>query len=1066
MDNRYTMIKDLVTQTCNRLREMGISIDDSVIETMVQDFHSKDISIDQVKASVLSMEREQRTKHEVEMVLNNELTIARNLQNLPVQHKGITLHNQDIELMMIATCNNFEELAVVMDKINVGIIPEGFGNGDFVQYRQTLFDNYINNLTSKNDFFGNKDIEFSRKLEYLSRSGLVTNEEMAEVMRIAKEKKELGNDAIISELTTTFGSEKVHDMLLTIRDFTPVEKSGVKSTSVEYYRSLHTQIKYFHDSITLDEEGKYGKLILQDGTFDDRTLRKDLEYIKSLGKTARVNALMFYMDCPEEVYKLEEGHEATRIAREKLTFYVDEVTKVLADYPDVVRSVDVFNELLNRHPMVGDAPYMVRGDIPQNVDSDDFDNINAGWLKHLSVEDICEILVTARENLPKVDFMYNDDHLVDPNKLPATIELIRRIQDYSKGLGVQLIDSIGTQLHMDNNISKEELRNMFISLSEIGLPIEITEFDLAMTSNVEGLTDDEIETLRQHKINEIYEVINELKDKCDIRGFTVWSKTDSQNFRVSLANEDLIRDGREPITTLHGGAYTEYCLPKSSEISKRIRKQNFNYHGHTSRCGHASSAHESLYVLAAKNMGIKTIGFSDHVAFSPLEYWQQGKRMHISEVEGYITSIRKLQKNNPDMIIRCGFEAEYSPLKVGYLSELRDSSDYMILGQHYVQDGFGIVKSQDNPEYPLIYAESICKAMETGIYDILAHPDYFMLERDTCSTDEKRQLFMENAKKASYMICEKAREMGIPLELNARGMDYERGIDGEYKYPHSVFWNAAAEVGNEVLFGVDAHYPGHLMHIDDSREEIAAAIDISKLKLVSDDYDPVLAREKNERLQQAFAETRESSVTAETAMIEMLLNNFEIDGESELSEQFISNLDSWREQFAENAEAKIKKVDEKLETIERDVKISDTEKQQKRDKYALRKARIQETLEVRREAISRCKESVLEAKAIGCSSKEEYVEIIGVLTEAKTESNPMKIAAAGDRVEAFKQSKESSKGSDSLDGPKTLVYSDQSGNNNGNSGNDSNGGYASSINLLLVIGMLVMFGLILGFMIK
>lgn len=1066
MDNRYTMIKDLVTQACNRLREMGISIDDSVIETMVQDFHSKDISIDQVKASVLSMEREQRTKHEVEMVLNSELTIARNLQNLAVQHKGITLHNQDIELMMIATCNNFEELAVVMDKINVGIIPEGFGNGDFVQYRQTLFDNYINNLTSKNDFFGNKDIEFSRKLEYLSRSGLVTNEEMAEVMRIAKEKKELGNDAIISELTTTFGSEKVHDMLLTIRDFTPVEKSGVKSTSVEYYRSLHTQIKYFHDSITLDEEGKYGKLILQDGTFDDRTLRKDLEYIKSLGKTARVNALMFYMDCPEEVYKLEEGHEATRIAREKLTFYVDEVTKVLADYPDVVRSVDVFNELLNRHPMVGDVPYMVRGDIPQNVDSDDFDNINAGWLKHLSVEDICEILVTARENLPTVDFMYNDDHLVDPNKLPATIELIRRIQDYSKGLGVQLIDSIGTQLHMDNNISKEELRNMFISLSEIGLPIEITEFDLAMTSNVEGLTDDEIETLRQHKINEIYEVINELKDKCDIRGFTVWSKTDSQNFRVSLANEVLIRDGREPITTLHGGAYTEYCLPKSSEISKRIRKQNFNYHGHTSRCGHASSAHESLYVLAAKNMGIKTIGFSDHVAFSPLEYWQQGKRMHISEVEGYITSIRKLQKNNPDMIIRCGFEAEYSPLKVGYLSELRDSSDYMILGQHYVQDGFGIVKSQDNPEYPLIYAESICKAMETGIYDILAHPDYFMLERDTCSTDEKRQLFMENAKKASYMICEKAREMGIPLELNARGMDYERGIDGEYKYPHSVFWNVAAEVGNEVLFGVDAHYPGHLMHIDDSREEIAAAIDISKLKLVSDDYDPVLAREKNERLQQAFAETRESSVTAETAMIEMLLNNFEIDGESELSEQFISNLDSWREQFAENAEAKIKKVDEKLETIERDVKISDTEKQQKRDKYALRKARIQETLEVRREAISRCKESVLEAKAIGCSSKEEYVEIIGVLTEVKTESNPMKIAAAGDRVEAFKQSKESSKGNDSLDGPKTLVYSDQSGNNNGNSGNDSNGGYASSINLLLVIGMLVMFGLILGFMIK
>ena len=159
MDNRYTMIKDLVTQACSRLKEMGISIDDSLVDAMVQDFHSKDISIEQVKSDVLRMEREQITKREVETVLNSELTIARNLQNLPVQHKGITLHNQDIELMMIATCNSFEELAVVMDKINVGVIPEGFGNGDFVQYRQTLFNNYIDNLTAKNDFFRNKDIE-------------------------------------------------------------------------------------------------------------------------------------------------------------------------------------------------------------------------------------------------------------------------------------------------------------------------------------------------------------------------------------------------------------------------------------------------------------------------------------------------------------------------------------------------------------------------------------------------------------------------------------------------------------------------------------------------------------------------------------------------------------------------------------------------------------------------------------------------------------------------------------------------------------------------------------------
>ena len=602
MDNRYTVIKDLVTQACERLRKMGVSVDDNDVENMVQNLYSKDYSVEQVKRDVFRMERERRVKYEVEQMVNEPLTIARNLQNLSVQYNGITLNNQDIDLLMIANSNSFEELVEVMEIVTNISLPEGMSEMDFITYRQKVCDAYLDNLSPVNESLINKDLDLFRRIEHLKESGFLTNEEMVVLNKVIMENKNFGVETILTELKKDelFGEEKVEQLVLGLREFVSVEKEGIKSTSMEAYRNLYDQINLFYDSITLDEEAKYGKVILSDGSFYDSSLRKALDFAKKMGKTMRINTLFFYMDCPDDIYNLEESSSSSKLAKEKLSFYIDEITKVLAEYPDVVRSVDVFNELLNRHPLPLDVSYMVRGDIPQDIDN--FDNIKSGWLKHLTVEDVCELLAIARKNLPTVDFMYNDDHLIDPDKWSATSALIERIQDYSKGMGVKLIDSIGTQMHIDNDVSKEEIRNMFIELSKFGLPIEITEFDLAMTSGLEGLSDLQIEQIRQKKINEVYEVIEELKDQCNIRGITIWSKTDSQNFRVKLANEELVSRNMEPsVSTLHGGCFTEEMISKSSGFSKNIRKQNFNFHCHTSRCGHAGDFSDRDYVIAAKN---------------------------------------------------------------------------------------------------------------------------------------------------------------------------------------------------------------------------------------------------------------------------------------------------------------------------------------------------------------------------------------------------------------------------------------------------------------------------------
>ena len=525
MDNRFTIIKDLVIQTCERLRKEGISVDANTIDGIVNKFYSSGASIDKVRGEVSKLEHIFRLK---QAILDEGLDVARNLQSLSVPHKGITIHNQDIDLMMIACSNDFYELQVAMQKVSNISLPPIMANEGFADYRQRVFNAYLDSLTSRDDYIRNNDIELLRKLEHLGKSGILTIEEFATVQQIISANKDASHTELVKAFTEVFGEEKTHDMIEAIWAFKPIEKDGVKSSSLEAYRELDKQVRYFYDSLTIDEECKYGNVMLQDGTFEDKRLRKTLDYARSMGKTVRMNTIMFYMDCPEEIYELKQDGTSKAIAREKLEKYVDSVTRVMADYPDVVRSVDVFNELLNRFPLDGTVPYMVRGDIPQPADilrgleglseeekkeklekylaaNRGLDNIKSGWLRHFTVEDLCEILQIARKNLPDMDFMYNDDNLTDPKKLAATVELIKRIQDYSSQLGLSgekgLITSIGTQMHIDNNVSKEDIRNMFLELGKLGLPIEITEFDLAMTSDMEGKTREQIEVLRQKNFN-------------------------------------------------------------------------------------------------------------------------------------------------------------------------------------------------------------------------------------------------------------------------------------------------------------------------------------------------------------------------------------------------------------------------------------------------------------------------------------------------------------------------------------------------------------------------------------
>ncbi len=1064
--NKY--VETYITNIGEQLARNGIKITDNQLSRVINRFSNSDKSIEEIQKEINIL---------LEEFLENysKMLEAKQLQDLQLPFNGITLNNQDIDLMLIAGANNPQELQEALSKITnirLSLNTTELTEEQFVEIRQQVYNMYLDTLTSRNDYIKNRKIELGRKIEYLKLSGILSSEEIATLDNVISSSR--NTDEIVEKLNQSFSSDKVHRMYEIIRDFTPIEKAGIKSSTLEASRNLLEEIKNNYNSITIDEEAKYGKVTLQDGSFNFKHLQKALDFAKSNNKQMRLNTLLFYMDCPDELYNLEKAPENKTLVKQKLQSYVEATTKFVVEngYSDTVRSVDVFNELLNRFAMNGETPYMYRGDIPQTpttmsdgkivVD----DNIKSGWLKHLDIADLCDVIAVARKNMPTTDFMYNDDHLTDPKKIAPTIELIKQIRENEKRLGVKLIDSIGTQMHVDNGMTKEQMREMIINLSQFGLPIEITEFDIVMTNGVEKLSEEQIETMRQAKINEIYECVDELREQYNIRGFTIWSKTDKQNFRVFLANEERIPKGLEPIETLHGGYYTELMQPRNKTLTKS-NFQSFNYHTHTNRCGHAGIASDKEYVEYAKQVGITQLGFTDHVPVSELEYQDSELRMHISDVDEYITSIRQLQQENPTMKIMCGFEAEFDPMKEQFLGELRDKVDYMILGQHFVPYGMSKIPQKNNPDYPIQYAEMICKAMDSGIFDIVAHPDIFMQFRDSLDTEEKKNLFMQNAKIASQAICDKAKELGIPIELNFGGINKGTIMkDGQLAYPYSEFWEIAAETGVSVLYGVDAHTPEQFITMGREKQKADAIIEPRKLNLVDKNYNPVEARKNNKKLQELYQQAQAKALTYETHLIVQITSGIidRIPDEEFSPETFSYMSECALANVSQNSTKKASERDKitisRIETISSDPNLTPQEKAFQLNRAKSTIEHTNDTLLQQQSALERAKETINTSVEMGCQSKQDFKTVTTQITEGKTTKSSEKRREIANNLQTTQLTNSQTAKKEQIKGP-VLVKKINSNNNYSSNGNK---GFINAITLSLIITFVCGIAVGIGYM--
>ena len=408
----------------------------------------------------------------------------------------------------------------------------------------------------------------------------------------------------------------------------------------------------------------------------------------------------------------------------------------------------------------------------------------------------------------------------------------------------------------------------------------------------------------------------------------------------------------------------------------------FNYHTHTYRSGHSDYMEDEEMLLTAKSVGFTSLGFSEHIFSTSYEIPQEDIQMLPSEVDDYLASINNLKNKYQDMTILSGFEVEYDPMKEHFLGQMRDKVDYLILGQHFVNNGLNNISSANNPNYPLAYANMVVKALESGLFDIVAHPDIFMKYRDTITNEKDKQLFLENSILASQIICEKASEMNVPLEINLGGVEKNNILsDGNLSYPHPSFWQIASETnGLKVIYGVDAHNLNSFKNINENINKANKIADLVKDKIIKDDYNPIVARKNNRKLQEALINGQKKALTYEANVTNFLLKNMSNDLNNDIT-LMMASLDNISKQYEQNA---LEKNQKRMTLINKSKK--DTKKKYiQRKKLAIidtKKAILNE-----QNFIANIKKNLNIAINMGYNFKEEITNFVTQIIEYNTTNN-------------------------------------------------------------------------------
>lgn len=252
----------------------------------------------------------------------------------------------------------------------------------------------------------------------------------------------------------------------------------------------------------------------------------------------------------------------------------------------------------------------------------------------------------------------------------------------------------------------------------------------------------------------------------------------------------------------------------------------FDYHIHTSLCGHAEGEMEE-FVKAAVAKEMAEIGFADHL---PMYFRAEAERdpsiaMTEAQLPIYFAEIQRLKAKYPNIGIKCGIEADYIPGQEQQLEKILQSHkfDYVLGSIHFLdQWGFddsrylSVYEGWSIDELYVKYFGVLKQAAASGLFDVLAHPDLIKKFgfRPNGSLDT---LYDEVVRVISrYDMC---------VEVNTAGWRYPAGE----MYPSLGFLEACYHYQIPVSLGSDAHCPDQVGQDLDRAVQILKGIGYRKV---------------------------------------------------------------------------------------------------------------------------------------------------------------------------------------------------------------------------------------------
>jgi len=230
-----------------------------------------------------------------------------------------------------------------------------------------------------------------------------------------------------------------------------------------------------------------------------------------------------------------------------------------------------------------------------------------------------------------------------------------------------------------------------------------------------------------------------------------------------------------------------------------------DYHVHESHSSDAPGATVERYCRMAEARGIDEIAFTTHLIIV-------GPDVDVgvtpSQIPDYLEEIQGA-RDSTSVELRAGLEVDYFPEEEGRLGRVLDEHplDFVLGSLHYIRgydigtrrgsvDFFGGRLLEDALD---VYFTGFREAVESGLFDAMAHPDYF---RKHIRLTHEEPVTWERYGTAVYEAIDSMKSSRVGFEVNSSGWRY--GVEGVY--PVDGFLRAARDAGvDNVTVGSDSH---------------------------------------------------------------------------------------------------------------------------------------------------------------------------------------------------------------------------------------------------------------------